>query len=70
MICHIFFLTIVSRNWFWKTNPTNVVFRGWQAHSSALPREHKITINSVQLAFSVSYAETKLLFKYCKAIAA
>lgn len=67
---HIFFRTIVSRNQFWKTNPTNIVFRDWQAHNSALPREHKITINNVQLAFSASYAGTKLLFKYYTAIAA
>lgn len=44
--------------------------QGLAAHNSALPKEHKITINSVQLAFSVNYAETKLLFKYCIAIAA
>lgn len=66
---HIF-LTNISRNWFCKTNPTISVFRAWQVPNSTLSRKHKITINRVQLAFGVSYTETKLLVKYSIAIAA
>lgn len=64
-ICHIFFLTIVSRNWFWKTNPTNVVFRGWQLTIQLFSK----SIKSQSTVFSWHLVSTTQRQNCCSSIA-